>query len=133
MLFGLSLSVSRFLSKEMLHRVLEDEREQDFFVVGDFSLLCPAPSSSRCLLLLFFFFSVVFPSSFHPLAPAPPLTDPDEGVRFGAPAPPAAPFACNDGGACALEPPPPPTSISPDETSEMEISSSDIAASTERY
>jgi hypothetical protein len=32
----------------------------------------------------------------------------------------------------ALEPPPPPTSISQDETSEMEISSSDIAASTER-
>lgn len=94
----------------MLHRELEEEREEAFFNVGDFSLLCPAPSSSRfLLLLLFFLFLVVLPSSLHTLvAPAPPLADPDEGVRFGTSGPPAAPFACNDEATCALEPAPGP-------------------------
>ena len=105
-LFGLSLSCSRFFSKEMLHRELEEEREEDFFDVGDFSLLCPAPSSSRFLLLLCFLFLAVLPSSLHLLAPAADLA---EGVRFGASPPPAAPFACNDGAACALEPAPGPS------------------------
>ena len=93
------------------------------------SLLCPArPSSSRFLFLSFFFFLVFLPSSRPPLDPAAPLTDPDEDVRFRA----SAPWAGSRGAAGTLDGPPPPTSISPDETSEMEISSSDIAPGARR-